>query len=362
MRFIRLLTGCWTAPGIIFLWLSVAMAGTAEELSLDDLARAGHWKQIRLVVSQRTGTDTATLYWRSRIKQAFGELDAAETLAKQVVATDRTQASYHQALSSISLEQLSNRPGMVRTMRLARDVKGELEAALAIEPKNIDALRALMEFLWSAPAIGGGDRKRARELADEIARADALQGLLAQARMSELASGTELPKAEGLFRKAVQTAPKDYKARCLLAEFYLNANNWPAAAQEAKAAIALAPEQARGYTTLATALAHQGKGSELDECLEKAQKAVPDDWNPTFQAGKALMLDGNDLDRAERYLQTYLKQEPEGRTPTWGAAHWRLGLLSEKRGNKQKAVEELETAIRLQPSLAGAKKDLDRLK
>src|SRR5262249_54500279 len=69
-----------------------------------------------------------------------------------------------------------------------------------------------------------------------------------------------------------------------------------------------------------------------------------------------------DLPRAERYFRKYLSQEPEGQTPSLAAAHWRLGLVLEKQGRKPEAITEMETALRLQPSFAPAKKDLQRLR
>jgi tetratricopeptide (TPR) repeat protein len=41
------------------------------------------------------------------------------------------------------------------------------EAAIAIDPKNIDAREGLLEYYLSAPSIAGGDRKKAERMADE---------------------------------------------------------------------------------------------------------------------------------------------------------------------------------------------------
>ena len=116
----------------------------------------------------------------------------------------------------------------------------------------------------------------------------------------------------------------------------------------------------KGIRTFMTADVY-GNG-QADEMLGRAEKAIPDDLSPTFQAGRSLVFEKGDTDRAERYLRRYLTQEAEGGQPRWAAAHWRLGLVFEKRGMKQKAVQELETAVRLQPGLLGAKKDLERLR
>ena len=335
----------------------------AQDQSLDALAKAGHWKRVRQVVKQYPPANEADkAYWQARVKQAFGDLDGAETLARKAISLDGSNAAYHRQLASVSLEQMGNRPGMFKIMALSHEVKSELQTALSLEPKNVDVMWALMEYVWDAPSIGGGDRQKARQLADQIAQIEPLEGYLAQAELTEPTAEGNL-KAEVALKKAVEDFPRDYKARCALAEFYsTRADNYALAEQEAKAAVTLAPDRARAYADLAAIYVHQHKWDQLDDMLGQAEKAVPDDLSPTFQAGRSLVLEKGDTDRAERYLRRYLTQEPEGGEPQWGAAHWRLGLVFEKRGMKQKALEELETALRLQPGLSGAKKDLERLR
>jgi tetratricopeptide (TPR) repeat protein len=336
----------------------------AQDDSLDTLANAGHWKRVRQAVQQRsasTWTEADKTYWEARVKHAFGDLEAAESLARKTILLDKSKAAYHRELASILLDELDSRPGMFKVMSLSREVRNELQSGLSLEPRNVDVLWALMGYLWNAPSIGGGDRELARQLSRQIVQIDPRQGYLAEAELTE-PIGEGNFKAESALRKAVAAFPRDYTAHCTLAEFYTaRAENFGLAEQEAKAALALAPDRQRAYADLAAIYVRQHKWGELDETLGEAARAVPEDLNPIYQAGKALLLSGGDNDRAERFLQKYLTQEAEGGEPQWGAAHWRLGLVFEKKGMKQKAVEELETAVRLQPGLATAQKDLERL-
>jgi tetratricopeptide (TPR) repeat protein len=357
----------YTKVGVVcvanLMWL-VAAAG-AQDGSLDALATAGHWKRVRQMVQLRSASpwnEAEKTYWRARVKQAFGDLEGAEALARKAISLDGSNAGYHRELASVLLDQLGNRPGMFKTMTLSREVKSELLTALSLAPKNVDVMWVLMGYAWNAPSIGGGDREKARQLAGQIAQIDPLEGYLAQAELTESTTEGNL-KAEAALKKAVESYPRDYGAHCALAEFYFSrADSYPLAEQEAKTAAALEPDRARAYADLSAIYVHQHKWTELDEMLAQAEKAVPDDLNPTFQAGRSLVLQNGDNDRAERYLRKYLTQETEGESPQWGAAHWRLGLVFERRGMKQKAVEELETAVRIEPSLYSAKKDLERLR
>ncbi len=348
----------------VFLFLWMPAAG-AQDGSLDALARTGHWKRVRMLVQERASlprNEAETAYWQARVKQAFRDDAAAEVLARRAVSLDGSKAAYHAALSSICLDELSNHPSMLRSMRLAHETKGELERALSLDPQNVDILRRLMEYDWYAPAIGGGDRKKARELADEIGRINPTRGCLAQARLSETAGENGISEREALLKKAVAASPRDYEARLALAEFYGGpAKQYALGEQEAKVAVALAPDRSRAYADLAVVYVHEQKWEELDELVARAERAVSEDLTPYYQAAKTLLVDERDYDRAERYFRRYLSQEAEGNAPTLAEAHWRLGLLFEKRGMKQKAIEELETSHRLQPNFAAAQNELKKL-
>jgi tetratricopeptide (TPR) repeat protein len=114
--------------------------------------------------------------------------------------------------------------------------------------------------------------------------------------------------------------------------------------------------------TLAIVYATGERWQDLDAAMARAEKNVPDDFGALYQAGKALLLSGKDLPRAERYFRKYLTMEPEGGEPHHAAAHWRLGLVLEKEGNKPEAIAEMEEALRAQPDFKEAKEDLKRLK
>jgi len=350
----------------VYLFTITGGMAQTQEPSLEALAKAGHWKRVRQSVQQRPSSswnEAEKLFWESRVKQAFGDPNGAEALARKAVSLDGSNAAYHQQLASVALDQLGNQPGMMKSLGLSREVKSELQTALGLDPKNVEVMRALMEYLWDAPSMGGGDRQKARQLASQLGQIDPLEGYLAEAQVTEHNADGNL-KAEVALKRAAEDFPRDYRTRCELADFYSSrANDYARAEEQAKIAVSLVPDRARAYAALSAIYVHQGKWDQLDEMLRQAEKAVPDDLNPTYQAGRNMVLTGKgDNDRAESYLRKYLTQEPEGREPHWAAAHWRLGLVFEKKGLKQKAVEELETAVRLQPGLSGARKDLERLR
>ena len=109
------------------------------------------------------------------------------------------------------------------------------------------------------------------------------------------------------------------------------------------------------------AYASQSKWAELDRALADAEKNVPDNLNPEFQAARILGEAGAELPRAERYLRNYLKQEPEPKYPTWSRAHYRLGQVLAKQGRKPEASDELQACLKLEPEFKPAQEELKKL-
>ena len=342
----------------------IAPAAYAMDATLDSLAEGGHWKQVRERVGPRTGansTDHEALYWMSRCLLAFGDKPGAQTFAVQAVALDGKNARYHYQLADV-LGSMAQDAGPLKGLGLAGRFKKEAERAIALDPKLVGARRDLMEFYLVAPGIAGGDRKKANAQADTIAQIDPARGALAQADLA--IKDKKMDQADAIYRKAIAAWPLDYEVLLDAAGFYGSDSQkkWGMVDTLGKTAVEVQPDRVGGYSTLAQLYAHQGRWDALDSLLAVAEHALPDNLNPTYQAGRVILTDGHEFERAERYFRKYLTQEAEGQSPTLAHAHWRLGLVLEKEGKKSDAVTEIETAVRLKPDLDAAKKDLNRLK
>ncbi len=171
---------------------------------------------------------------------------------------------------------------------------------------------------------------------------------------------------ETVWKQAVVALPESYRVRAGRAGAYFDEGGakWALAEQEAKKAIALDSTRIAGYQVLSEAYTSQGKWSDWEELLKQARANVPDDLSPEYQVACLILARnmGPQMARAEAYLRDYLKQPAEGQEPTLAEAHWKLGLVLEKEGHMKEAANEVLTAVNIDSSLAGAKKDLKRLK
>jgi tetratricopeptide (TPR) repeat protein len=335
----------------------------ADPGSAESLIEASHWKRARAILAPRVAAnprDARGLWLLSQIKLAFGDLDGALNAAQQAVALDDRNSEFHFQLAQVYGE-MAERASMFTAAVLARKFKGEVDASLARDPKNLDALDSLMQYSVQAPFLMGGSKEKARAIAEELVRLSPVRGYLAQAELAQEAKDSA--KVEEYLLKAVQADPKNYEARTKLAAFYTQPphRNIELAERYAREAVQLDPARAKGYSILATGLALERRWSELEEVLSTSENTVPDDLAPYYRTANVLLESGADLKRGETYVRKYLAQEPEGEEPDAAHAHRLLGLILEKQGRTGEAVSELKTAVQMDPRFAAAKQDLDRL-
>jgi tetratricopeptide (TPR) repeat protein len=336
----------------------VGGALVAAETSPEDLLAAGHFKRLRTLAAARTSNDAETLYLNATVKQLWGELDEAEKLAERAVAANPRDARYHFRLAEISGIQ-AQRASVLHQMGLARKFKKEAEAALAIDPNHVRALDMMMEFYLQAPGIVGGDKAKARGVADQLMKIDPVEGYRAQITLARF--DKQENRTEELLRKSVEVRPASYEAHMGLGNWCAGQRKFDEAERQAREAIRIHPDRAGAYGLLAVTLVHQDKWAELDGVLAQGEQADPDNLLPYFRAGNNCLARKVDLARAERYFRKYLTQEPEAQAPNHSTAHWRLGLVLEQEGRRQDAIAEWQTAVKLDAN-SGAKQDLKRLK
>lgn len=302
----------------LLLLLLPAWAVVAQSSPAEVLIQGGHWKRARALVEVRfreNPNDALTNYLLSQIRNAFGERETPLPLAEKAVALDGRTAKYHRQVAEV-LGVMAQHSNPFQQLFLARRFRREIDAALALDGRDPQALRDLLEFYLLAPGIVGGDPNKAPGLAGQIGKIEPPLGFLAEARIAEFHK--QAAETEKLLRAAAEAMPLSYDARMALAKFYLEPSHADADAAEKEARQALELDRTRvgAYAALAETLARRGAGVELDATLSAAAAAVPDDLTPYYRAAESLAAEGRERARAERYLKVYLSQEPEGNEPT----------------------------------------------
>ena len=346
---------------------------TAKKLpnTVDKLMADGHYLRAERMVREalaRNPNDLHSLVQQSILQWAFYRDKGFLATAQKAVSVDDNSAEAHAQLSNAMGEELANSTlGFMARLNAARLFRKEAERALQLNPNNTDALQDMAEYYWHAPAVGGGDKAKAQQLVDQIARIDPERGysLRAEFAADEPDKAKRQMQVEGVWKQAVSALPSSYAMRVGLAEAYVDEGGGRLALAdvEGETALLLDASRAAAYRVLAEAHAKAGRWTDLDAVLQRSRAAVPDDLSAEYQAAAIIATeDAGQMGRAETCLRDYLKQPAEGREPTLAAAHWQLGLVLEKEGRKAEAINEVQTAVSMDPALDGAKKDLKRLR
>ncbi len=365
---LRVASSSTTARYIAFVAIAFLLAAAcltpaafAQQTEAERLIEAGHWKRARSIVEQRlkqAPEDALNHFLLSQIRNAFGDHTSPLMLAEKAVALDGNVAKYHRQVAEVLGVQAQHASAFQQVF-LARRFHKEIETALALDARDVQALRDLVEFYLLAPGVLGGDWHKAVATAERIAAIDPLEGLLSRAHIAAFTK--QAAEAEVLLQQAARAKPASYRAQIELARFYLNSEppKLEGAESAAKAALTLDPTRADSYSILAAVYAERSDWHAIDTVLMEASKEDPDDLAPYYRAADTLLKTGREPARAEKYLRTYLGQEPEGNEPAAADAHWKLGSALEAMGRQSEAIAEWRESVRLDPNSPAAR-DLKR--
>lgn len=328
-------------PLLAIALLSGLLAGSADsgQTEAEKLIETGHWKKARAIVETRirqAPDDPLANFLLSQIRNAFGDYASPPGLAEKAVALDSRVAKYHRQLAEV-LGVQAQHAGPIKILLLARRFRSEIDAALSLDPHDVQAQRDLLEYYLVAPGIAGGDIQKADSTAARIGELDHAEGLLAKARIAAFRKQTG--ETETLLHQAVHSQPPSWRAHTELANFDLapEHENPGEAENTARELLQMDPTRIEPYTILAHIYSDRGDWRALDAVLAEASEKNPDDLTPYYRAAARLLANGRDPARAERYLRVYLASEPEGNAPP--AADARRKLAAAEQSAQQKGIE-----------------------
>jgi tetratricopeptide (TPR) repeat protein len=295
-----------------------ALAGGAPPAARADVDRA-----LEAAVAAKQAARSAFL----RGCQRFAERkpDKADDEFEKAVKLEDGNAVYHFWLGRAIGDQAED-ANPLRQPGLARRTKAEFERAVQLAPDYLDARQGLVEYYLAAPGFLGGSKDKARAEAAEIARRS------------------------------------PYRGGTLAVTIAMRTNDTTAAIRGYEVLIASHPDSAGLYSSMASLLGAQKRWADAWKAIDRLSALRPD-WPPArYALGRMAAESGERLDQGEAALRGYLAQKPEAGQPSHAGAHWRLGMIAEKRGDRVGARREYESALALDPTLKGAKDGLARVK
>ena len=171
-------------------------------------------------------------------------------------------------------------------------------------------------------------------------------------------------KCLACYDKAIELDPNNLDARNGRVEYFRQAPGIVGGSMEkayAEAAEIRRRDPLRGATVLGNLYIAEKKYAEAFALLDELIAKDPGNQALLYQVGRLAAISGLQLERGESALKGYFRHEPAANEPALYNAHWRLGTLYERKGDKAAARAEYETALQLRPDYTQAQNALKKL-
>jgi tetratricopeptide (TPR) repeat protein len=254
---------------------------------------------------------------------AVGKWDSAISECEKAVTLQPNSGEYHLWLGRTYGEK-ADASNFFSAASLAKKVRTEFERAVQLDPNNVSARTDLAEFYLEAPGIVGGGQDKARAQADMVAKLNPAKAHWIQGRLAE--KNKDLATAEKEYRAAIDASHGGANAWLNLALFYRKA----------------------------------GRLDDMQDALKKAASAPMDQPEVLVDAASTLLRANRDLPFATQLVRRYLSSSTVEQAPPF-KAHYLLGNILEKQGDKQGAAKEYQAALTMAKDFGRAREALNRV-
>jgi tetratricopeptide (TPR) repeat protein len=308
----------------VFLSFPVVVA-TASDLP-QDMLRAGRIDEAIATLNTRlssapTDAESANLLCRSYF--AMENWDRAESACKKAVSLEANNSRYHLWLGRVYGEK-ADRAGFLCAASLVGKVRDEFQRAVQLNPQDVDTRLDLAEFYIEAPGIVGGGTDKAQEQARTIGATNPGREHWVYARIAEKKDNAAVAERE--YRQYIELSHND-------AEAWLN---------------------------LALFMRRQKRMDEMEQALLKASQSPLPKPDVLFESAQMLYRAGRNYPLAIQFVQRYLSIGPVEAAPAF-KAHYLLGMLLEKQGDKAGASQQYRASLALSRNYGLAQRALDRV-
>jgi tetratricopeptide (TPR) repeat protein len=306
---------------LLLAFIPAVMADSAREmLAAGQIDAAINVLSVRLS-SAPSDAESANLLCRAYI--AIEDLDRAESSCKKAIALDPRNGRYHRWLGHVYGEK-ADHASFLSAASLAGKTRDELERAVQLNPNDMDARADLAEFYFEAPGIVGGGQDKAR----------------AQARIM----GISVPARE-------------HWVYAHIAE----KNHDPGTAErEYLRMIEVSHGDSEAWLSLALFFRHLKRYDDMEKTLIRATEATMSKPDVLVDIAQNLFRTGRNPALAIQVLRRYLASGPVEEAPAF-KAHYLLGQLLEKQGDKAGAAGEYRASLSMARHFGLAQQALNRV-
>jgi tetratricopeptide (TPR) repeat protein len=315
-----------TRKFLILLLFAFLACGAAAAQSPEDMLAAGRVDNAIAVLDARLKTapgDAESYNLLCRSYFVLGNWDRAISACEKAVGLDAGNSRDHLWLGRAYGEKAAD-ANFFTAIMLAQKVRSEFETAVQLSPSNVDARSDLAEFYLEAPGIVGGGQDKARAEARSLATLDPAKAHWVTARIAQ--KNHDDATAEKEYRAAVEASHGGALAWLNLAFFY------------------------RRIERL----------DDMENAINHATSAHTNGSEVLMEAAETLIGAGRNFPYAVQLLKLYLSSPTVEQAPAF-KAHYLLGTMLEKQGNREQAAEEYRASLSMAKSFSRAQAALERL-
>lgn len=302
-----------------------ATFAVAAPAGLDSLQLLSNGQMNDLIGSLINRNDAESYHMLSRAYYATEQWDSSIKNAEHAVALRPDDSNYHLWLGRAYGQKAAEIGNPLSAASLAHKAKNEFERAVQLDPQNVSARADLSEYYTEAPSILGGGNDKARNQASQLQTLD--------------------PTTANWVRAIVAVKEKKFSE----AE-----NNY-------KLAITTAKNPAGHWLNLASFYRQQGRLDDMEKAIVTAVNLPNRPAVTYFDAAGELFQAGRDFPGAVQYLKNYLSSGQLVEDAPAFRAHYLLGQIYQKSGNKTQAAAEYQASLTQASGFAPARKALDQL-
>jgi len=312
---------CLLFLAVIF---AIAVPGMAD--SAGDMLAAGRIDDAITTLNGRLSSapsdaESANLLCRAYF--ALDDFDRAESHCKKAIALDPKNSRYHRWMAHVYGEKAA-KANFLSAIGLAGKTREEFERAVQLNPQDVDAHVDLAEFYLEAPSIVGGGLEKARAQARIIGATDPAREHWVYGRIAE--KNRDTAAAEHEYHQMIEASNGDSEAWLNLALFFR----------------------------------HQKRYDEMEQTLVRTSQAPMSKPDVLVDIAQNLYRIGRNPILAIQVLRRYLASRSVEEAPAF-KAHYLLGSLFEKQGDKAEALREYQTSLSLARRFGPAQEALSRV-
>jgi tetratricopeptide (TPR) repeat protein len=311
---------------LVFAIINSALMARASANSPEEMLAAGRAEETiatltRQISATPNNPELSNLLCRAHYQ--LQEWNEAESFCRKAVSLDPENSDFHLWLGRVYGEK-ADRTNFVAAASLAGKVHAEFERAVQLNAKNLDARLDLTEFYVEAPGFMGGGEDKARQQAPSV-------GVLSKGRehwvFARIADHKKDPgTAESEYRQYIEVSNGDSEA----------------------------------WLNLALFLRRQARIDEMEQAIVKLNRAPLSKAGSLVEAAEALYRTGRNYALAVQLLRRYMAVGPVEDAPAF-RAHFLLGEVLEKQGDKAGAATEYQASLQLARNFDPAQHALSRV-